>query len=173
MTRTLTFSVVMLFLTACATLDTGRNKDSSYMNVMYSGLMFKIPADPLVVAYLGGESDILTFEYSKEPGKYIGYTTDHDLTTGGCDPAIFFQKALSGEASKSDCNGEITSFNQVFSRGRETGTWSGTNQTFYYFISSGKRSSFVFFVSDDGTIKKMESDFLKKSDFRKSLSNYL
>ncbi|WP_148862753.1 hypothetical protein [Marinobacter fonticola] len=171
MIRALFCAASVLFFSGCASIEA--DAESKYIKVIYSGLTFRLPPDPLIVGSLGGESNILVFEYSKDPGKYIGYTTDRDLRTGNCEPTEFFRKSLSNDASDSDCPNEIKTFNQVFSRDRETGAWTGTDQEFYYFISRDHRSSFIFFVTDDGTIRKMESDFLKKSDFKKALAQYL
>lgn len=171
MIRTFFWAAAVLFFSGCASMEPDAKSD--YMKVIYAGLTFRLPPAPLIVGSVGGDSNILVFEYSKEPGKYIGFTTDRDLTTGNCEPTEFFEKALSKDASDSACPDQITTFNQVFSRGRETGVWSGTEREFYYFISSDHRSSFVFFVTNDGAIRKMESDFLKKGDFKNMLVQYL
>lgn len=167
MMKTLVFFIMAIFSSYAAS---GGN--SQYIKVIYSGFKLKIPASPLVVGHLGGDADSLVFKYSEKSGdRYIGLANDSDLYTGNCAPEDFFQKVMS-KTSTSDCDGAVKAFKKVFSTGSESGTWSSSKNDFYYFIDS-KRSSFLFLVADDGAVAKMESDFLKKSDFRKALSNYL
>jgi hypothetical protein len=146
--------------------------DSPFIEVMYSGFKLKIPASPLIIGHLGGKADSLVVKYSKSPGsRYVGFTNDHDLYTGSCIPEVFFEKVVA-EPSADDCDGAVKAFQKVFSKDSDVGVWTNSKMRFYYFIDEEK-SSFVFLISDDGSVVKMESDFLKKYDFEKALSSYL
>ena len=145
---------------------------SPFIDVIYSGFKLKIPASPLIIGHLGGKADSLVVKYSRSPGsRYIGFTNDNDLYTGSCIPEVFFNKVVT-ESSTDDCDGAVKAFQKVFSTGSDFGVWTNSKNKFYYFIDN-EESSFLFLISGDGSIVMMESDFLKKSDFEKALSNYL
>lgn len=167
MLRTFIFLMILTFSGYAAS-----GVSSPFIEVMYSGFKLKIPESPLIVGYLGGAADSLVIKYSKSPGsRYIGFTNDNDLYTGKCTPEVFFKKVVS-EQSTDDCDGSVKAFRDVFSKDSDFGVWVNSKNKFYYFINN-EESSFLFLISDDGTVVKMESDFLKKSDFEKALSNYL
>ena len=167
MMKALVFLITIIFSSYAAS-----GGSSQYIKIIYSGFTLNIPAAPFVVGHLGGDADSLVFKYSEESGgRYIGFANDSDLYTGNCTSEVFFQKVM-GETNTSDCDGAVTAFQKVFSKNSESGTWSSSKHKFYYFIDN-KRSSFLFLVAGDGAVAKMESDFLKKSDFREALSSSL
>lgn len=143
-----------------------------FIEVIYSGLRLKIPASPLIIGYLGGNAESLVVKYSESPGSgYIGFTNDHDLYTGSCAPEVFLEKVVSNPDAD-DCDGAVKAFQNVFLKTGDYGIWAGSGNKFYYFMNN-EEPSFLFWVSDEGTVIKMESDFLEKSDFERALSSYL
>lgn len=138
------------------------------LKVVYSGDSFRVPVVPAVVGYLGGQAETLILKYSDEPGyRYIGFTIDRDIDMGGCDPRAFFQDLLR-ESEPLVCQSDSIRSLQIVFSGYEKGMWSNSGRDFYYFLNDS-HPSFVFFVSRDGALVKVESDFLQASDFKRMI----
>jgi hypothetical protein len=140
------------------------------LNVIYSGISFKIPKHPVAIGHIGRGSDSLIIKYSRDPGnKYISISKEVDLNFEGCSPNHFFEMILS-DTVPSACEGSISAFREIFVKNSSHGAWLGSEHKFYYFII-GDNSSFIFSVLDDGLVIKFESDFLVKSELKEALLN--
>lgn len=143
------------------------------LRIVYGTHDFFIPNSPLVIGYLGTDSEILIAKYSDEPGKSIvGFSLDKELNTGGCGPMAFFNSVLS--EGESECDAEaVQSFRYVFMKNRDSGIWSSGNKGIFYFIGSEKSTVFLVGKDDDNKAYKIETNFLHKKQIKKIFSSHL
>lgn len=141
--------------------------------IVYGELDFYIPNNPIVVGYLGTDSEILIAKYSDEPGKdIIGFSLDQEVNTGGCSPEVFFRSVLN--ENEPECNiSAVESFRYVFMKNRDSGIWSGGDKEFFYFIGSDKSTVFLTEKGTDSKTYKIESNFLSKERIKDIFSNHL
>ncbi|MDF0752010.1 hypothetical protein NLU14_17400 [Marinobacter sp. 71-i] len=79
------FIIALISLLSSSLSASGRD-----LRVVYGKLDFYIPNNPIVVGYLGTDSEILIAKYSDEPGKdIVGFSLDKEVNTGGCSPEVF------------------------------------------------------------------------------------
>jgi hypothetical protein len=145
----------------------------SDLRIIYGELDFYIPNNPVVVGYLGTDSEILIAKYSDEPGKdIVGFSLDKEVNTGGCRPEAFFRSVLS--ESEAECDGgAVESFRYVFMKNRDSGIWSGGDNEFFYFIGSDKSTIFMTEKGADSRTYKIESNFLSKERIKDIFSSHL
>lgn len=157
-----------LSVLGCATTDKPAD-----LRVFYHDYDFYLPAAPVLMAYLGSDSDILAVKYSKQQGKqYVSFSVEPSFETGGCSLRAFFNQVLNG-ADQGCERLAVRSFEAVFVRGRESGVWSGGDQQFFYFVSEKRSTVFLVPPADEGPLYKIESDFLDKAAIRNIFSQYL
>lgn len=159
------FLMVLAFISLSACAQTAPN-----ITAAYAGMKFRVPGSPLIVGSIGANNDILLIKYSDAIGKrYISFSTENTLETGGCGRAEFFEATLSEKEIYGCDQASIESFRSVFVQGADAGTWKIANRVYYYFMSA-QDSSFVFFQSKDGNLIKLESDFLDSDGFRQMVA---
>jgi len=145
----------------------------SDLRIVYGELDFYIPNNPVVVGYLGTDSEILIAKYSDEPGKKIvGFSLDKEVNTGGCSPEVFFRSVLSENEAKCDINA-VESFRYVFMKNRDSGIWSSGDKEFFYFIGSDKSTVFLTEKGTDSKTYKIESNYLSKKRIKDIFSSHL
>lgn len=163
--------VFILLLTLFLTFSLSASE--SDLRIVYGGLDFFIPNNPVLIGYLGTDSEILIAKYSDEPGKdIIGFSLDKEVNTGGCRPEVFFRSVLN--ANEAECNTDaVESFRYVFMKSRDSGAWSGGDKEFFYFIGSDKSTVFMIEEKSDNKTYKIESNFLNKERIKGIFSSYL
>jgi hypothetical protein len=151
-------------LSACA-------QTNSDITAAYSGMKFQVPGSPVIVGSLGTNNDILLIKYSDTVGKrYISFGTENSLDTGECGWNEFFEETLSEKDSYACNEASVRSFMRVFVDDADVGTWQIADRTYYHFLSR-QDPSFVFFQSSNGSLIKLESDFLDSEGFRRVLGD--
>ncbi|MDN6179753.1 MAG: hypothetical protein L0I84_01910 [Halomonas subglaciescola] len=155
------------------------------MQVIHDGLRFRVPAGPLYVAHPGGGAEMLILKYSHVKGAdYITFANELTVGGAGCAPEALFQQVIKAAdtdtaTANAGCDEAVAVFQTMFARGRDVGVWAGDTHRFYYFLQPpafifrDARRSFVFITAGDGSVVKMESDFLDKPGFRRAVSGYL
>ena|SRR5690554_869814 len=147
--------------------------DDSRLRVVYGNLDFYVPNNPLLIGYLGTDSEILIAKYSVEPGKdIVGFSLDKEVNTGGCSPEVFFRSVLGENEAECDIRA-IDSFRYVFMRNRDSGVWSGSDKDFFYFIGPDKSTVFMTKNDNDNETFKIESNFLSKEKIKNIFSSHL
>ncbi|MCP3675003.1 MAG: hypothetical protein GY829_11115, partial [Gammaproteobacteria bacterium] len=110
--------------------------DSS-VELVYSGMKFKVPSDHVVIGSMGGNDNFLVFRYSNELGKkYIAFTimTNNANIDYKCEMNSFFNDVFN-ENKKSTCNqDELKAFNNIFVVDKDFGKWNNKNNDFFYSI---------------------------------------
>ncbi|PVY76439.1 hypothetical protein C8D92_105192 [Tamilnaduibacter salinus] len=146
---------------------------SEGLRIVYQNYDFYVPEKPVLMAYLGTDSDILIAKYSEKPGKkFIGFSRERDLNTGECPPAAFFEQAL--EKRNGACReGSLKAFRTVFMKDRDSGRWSGEGHQFYYFVSPEQSTVFIISDKKNEAVYKVESDYLDKDAIKAIFSEYL
>lgn len=160
-----------LLLTLAITSVTACAQSDQTITAVFSGMKFQVPSAPVIIGALGQSNDILLIKYSNDPGKrYISFSAEDSLDTGGCEVGAFFEAVLE-KSSEGECEkSAVESFQSVFVEGTGLGVWEGEDRNYYYFLSDSERS-FVFFSSQAGHLVKLESDFLEARDFRALLGD--
>lgn len=160
-----------LLLTLAITSVTACAQSDQAITAVFSGMKFQVPGAPVIVGALGQSNDILLIKYSNSPGeRYISFSAENSLDTGGCEVGTFFEAILE-KSSEGECEkSAVESFQSVFVKGTRSGAWKGEDRDYYYFLSDSERS-FVFFRSQAGHLVKLESDFLEARDFRALLGD--
>lgn len=155
----------LLGLTGCAT--------TTDFKVVYSGLNFYIPDQVVAVGSAGGDDNFLGFKYSKRPGeRFIAFSKENGLGTGGCDYPTFFQQVLKLTDSKTCELSAVASFRTVFDVGSRSGVWrDGKHEVYYFPGDNGK--IFAFLVLDDQNIVRIDSDFLDTKAMKAVLAEQL
>lgn len=146
----------------------------STMRVVYQDFDFYVPDNPETVGYLDSETHLMVLKYDSQPGKkYIGFSFEQDMDTGGCEAAKFFTAVLTG--MEPGCNrASVEAFRHVFLDNRESGVWKGEKYGFYYFF--GEKLSTVFVIprlGEANEVLKMDTDFLSLPDMRRLVKAYL
>ncbi|MDY6842090.1 MAG: hypothetical protein SV429_11455 [Pseudomonadota bacterium] len=145
----------------------------SDLRIVYGELDFYIPNNPVIVGYLGTDSEILIAKYSDEPGKdVVGFSLDKEVNTGGCSPEVFFRSVLSENESECDVKA-VESFRYVFMKNRDSGIWSSGDKEFFYFIGPDKSTVFMINQDTDSRTYKIESNFLSKERIKDIFSSHL
>ncbi|MCK7550993.1 hypothetical protein [Marinobacter goseongensis] len=159
----LLLTLAITSVTACAQAD-------QVITAVFSGMKFQVPGAPVIIGALGQSNDILLIKFSNNPGeRYISFSAENSLDTGGCEVGTFFEAILE-KSSEGECEkSAVESFQSVFVKGTRSGAWKGEDR-YYYFLSDSERS-FVFFRSQAGHLVKLESDFLEARDFRALLGD--
>lgn len=159
---------ISLPLLGCATA--GQSED---LRVLYHDHDFYLPADPVLMAYLGSDNNILAVKYSEQQGKqYVSFSVEPEFEAGGCSFSAFFTQVLNGVDQGCD-ELAVRSFEAVFVRDRESGVWSGGDRQFFYFLSPKRSTVFLVSPAEGGTLYKVESDFLDKASLKGLFSQYL
>ncbi|TBW52567.1 hypothetical protein EZI54_16125 [Marinobacter halodurans] len=143
------------------------------LRVVYKHYDFYPPANPVAVGFLGSDNNTLIFKYSPDAGdNIVGFSTEDELNTGGCDPEAFFTNVLNKNNANCD-ELSLKTFRHVFAKDRETGIWSNGEYKFYYFL--GKKHSTVFFIPNNIAAKiiKVDSNFLTKNEMKSLLRDYV
>ncbi len=165
--------LTFLLLSLLGLLALAATAQGNAMRVVYKQFDFYIPEDPVLVAYLGTNSEILAVKYSEQQGKkYVSFGREHGLTKNGCPLATFFEEVL--RKSIEDCHeGAVKSFQAVFANDADSGSWSGASHKFFYFISKNQSTVFVLPEEPGDTLYKVESDYLDKAGVKAIFSKYL
>ncbi|KKN55480.1 hypothetical protein LCGC14_0582070 [marine sediment metagenome] len=160
--------VLLLTTLAFASIAACAQSDQT-ITAVFSGMKFQVPETPVIVGTLGQSNNMLLIKYSQSAGKrYISFSTEDSLDTGRCERADFFMAVIGTEPANHCDETAVTSFQNVFRNGSDSGVWNTDERDFYYFLSDDDRS-FVFFSSNDGRLIKLESDFLDAKDFQAAL----
>lgn len=142
--------------------------------LLYSGHVFSVPQQSLVIASLGGNDNILVLRYGPEKGKkYLAFSNMNDdkSTDYGCKQTDFF-KALFTTSPDNGCNLEqLTAFKSVFVQDHEVGKWAGDKLTVYFSI--GGKQSFLFVFDTAGKAIKIDTDFMSKAALEEVVSSAL
>jgi hypothetical protein len=160
-----------LLLTLAITSATACAQTDQTITAVYSGMKFQVPDAPVIFGALGQSNDILLIKYSHTPGeRYISFSTENSLDTGGCEMGDFFEVVLEQNSENGCEKSAVESFQSVFVEGTSSGVWQGEERDYYNFLSDKERS-FVFFSSESGQLVKLESDFLEAPDFQTLLGD--
>ncbi|MGQ7273984.1 hypothetical protein [Marinobacter sp. V034] len=161
---------IYLFLTMLLLSTAGCADSEPTIQAVFSGVKFNIPNNPLIVGNLGQNNDLLIVKYSRELGKqYIGFSKERDIDTGGCTADVFFETTIEDDDADTKCSGTaIDAFRKVFVEGASYGQWKGKKREYYFFLKDEK-PSFIFYTLTDGSVIKLESDFMDKQGFREML----
>lgn len=142
------------------------------VDLKYKGFSFGIPAGAEAVGSNGGQDNFLVFRYGKEKGKqYLAFTDmSADRFSGkACTAAEFVTAAFGGTATEVCPEADVVTFRNAFSVGVEPITWK-INKAVAYYVSL-PNGQFVFMVSGDNRVLKVESDFLTKSELKSMVLN--
>lgn len=165
MGRCLTTLLSLLVLSGCAT--------SADLTVSYSGITFHIPGNVVAVGSAGGDDNFLGFKYSKETGeRYIAFTRESGIGTGGCDYTTFFREVLALTDGNNCESSAVESFRTVFDVGNDADVWEGDQHDVYYFPGDDGKV-FAFLVLGDDRVVKIDSDSLDENSLRGILRNQL
>ncbi|WP_250657053.1 hypothetical protein [Alkalimarinus coralli] len=147
--------------------------DNSSVKFIYSGFDFYIPGGASIIGTKGGRENFTFFRYGSNNGKeFLAFSdiSKDDTIEYGCDVQEFYAQ-LAGRSSSNSCSqSEIASFKKYFVGNSDTGEWSNTDFTSYYF--SNNEHSFLFVFKDDKVIK-IDSDFMDKNELKRIISQYV
>ncbi|WP_036191310.1 hypothetical protein [Marinobacterium lacunae] len=156
------------------TLMSAQAYSDSDVEVVYAGNRFDIPPGFEVVGDLGGTNNILVFRYGREKGKnYIAFTdmTGDKSIEYGCSVDRFFLDLFS-LATNTECNrNTMETMANTFVNDSMVDVWR-SNHYVVNFSGDGKKT-FLFLVSDDGKVIKIDSDFLDKDAYKKILNQLI
>lgn len=140
---------------------------------IYAGFDFILPENQSVIGSMGGGDNIIIFRYGDVVGeKYISFTnmTNDENINYGCDAKEFFNDSFSFKKETSCNNDQLTAFQSVFLLNRDYGVWGKEKNVYFSFDLS---ESIVFVLGKDGSVVKIDSDFLSKEELKDILSNYV
>ncbi len=164
-------SILIFTLFSCPVFS--QTIDSS-VELVYSGMKFRVPGDHVVIGSMGGNDNFLVFRYTNEPGeKYIAFTimTNNAKIDYKCEMNVFFNDVFN-ENKNSKCNrDELKAFKKIFLVNKNVGKWNNENYDFFYTI--GKDDSFLFVVNKNGKVVKIDSDFMNKEGLKHIVHEYL
>lgn len=166
-----TISILIFLLISSPVFSQAVN---SSIELVYSGMKFRVPGDHVVIGSMGGNDNFLVFRYSNELGKkYIAFTnmTNNSNINYKCEMSVFFNDAFN-ENKKSKCNqDELKAFKKIFLVNKDFGEWNNEKYSFFYTI--GKKDSFLFIVDTNGKVVKIDSDFIDKQGLKHIVREYL
>ncbi|MCE8025237.1 hypothetical protein [Billgrantia aerodenitrificans] len=141
------------------------------IELVYSGLRFKIPGNFSVIGDTGGSQNILIFRYGDELGKrFLAFSdmTDDETLDYGCPASSFFMNVFFGTDDSGCDQDSINIMQEYFVEGREVEKWSENELSVVY--SGNREKSYVFIIGDNGKLVKLDSDFLEKESLKKIVS---
>ncbi|WP_147436929.1 hypothetical protein [Alkalispirillum mobile] len=132
------------------------------VELVYSGLKFKVPGNFSVIGDAGGNLNILIFRYGDELGKrFLAFSdmTEDKTINYGCPASTFF-KGVFFDNDNPECDQDnIKLMQESFVEGRDVKKWSSGEYSIVY--SGDNKKSYIFVIGDNGKIVKLDSDFLE------------
>jgi hypothetical protein len=158
---------IFLILIAAWAASSAIAAPAANIELYYAGHVFRVPANPAVIAATGGDDNILLLRYSSDKSKkYLAFSNMKSETNldFGCATAQFFEALFTSRLDTS-CHQEVlNSFKKTFIDGRDVGKWSSEKLTLYFSIHNEK--SFLFAFDATGKSIKIDSDFLSKTELK-------
>ncbi|MEE2733645.1 MAG: hypothetical protein VYA55_22675 [Pseudomonadota bacterium] len=132
----------------------------------YAGLNFSVPPSPQAMGVKGDDSDFFVVRYGAEKSKqYVAFTRFLAEPQYQCD-SIEFVRAAFGELKKTECDQqEVTMFAKVFANDKKYGLLKKENMDVFY--SELDDSYFLFLLTPDKSVIKIDSDFLSEADMKR------
>ncbi|HBF06736.1 MAG TPA: hypothetical protein DHW71_04260 [Gammaproteobacteria bacterium] len=157
---------VVLLLAGCQLNTTSNNLQENRIVAQYEEFKFNVPPSPQAVASIMDGQLIL--RYGKRQGeRYIAISqfNQDEYNLLGCTPEAFFT-ALEGTREQHGCNQDfLESFKWTFIKEKDYGIWAGDDYKIFYSVENNSlNTSFLFALTQDGRVIKLESDFLNKEE---------
>ena len=165
--KRLTITLLIILLGGCAASET-----PAPIRLVYSGLDYQIPPNPVALGSMGGEENLLAASYSEEVAQdYLAFTRETSLVTGGCSYPEFVE-TVQRKTDEQTCSADaLAAFRHVFMEDARYGVWPGNAHDHYYFET--KQGSFVFTVLGEDELVKVDSDFLGAEELREVIEPQL
>lgn len=137
--------------------------------VLFAGLAFTLPAQPMMMATANKRADFLVVKYNAEPGRdYVAFSQEAQIDNS-CSSEAFFQAVLK-PAQNTACDRQaVAIFTQQFAHQYPAQHWSSAERNAYYFQTDDQRK-FVFIPLSADKLLKIDSDFLSEQQLRGLLS---